>query len=73
MADERVIARLGFASANSHVNEPRGGWRDNLPPKLHSEAVMGITAGDEGKWSVLLAGETVDQSVALRVGTPARR
>ena len=39
---------LGFISGDSHVNEPRHLWRDNLPSHMRSGALQGITAGEDG-------------------------
>jgi predicted TIM-barrel fold metal-dependent hydrolase len=57
-----AIGSLGCISADSHVNEPRTLWRDNLPAALRSVAMEGIKAGADGNWELLLEGEAVDQS-----------
>ena len=50
---------LGFISGDSHVNEPRNLWKDNLPAAMRSGALQGITAGDDGGWDLVLEGQTV--------------
>ena len=65
-------------SADAHVNEPRGLWKDNLPAALRSQAMEGIKAGDDGNWELLLDGQAVDQTGAyesdrLAVSDPQHR
>jgi predicted TIM-barrel fold metal-dependent hydrolase len=64
-------------SADSHVNEPRGLWRDNLPGSLKSQAMEGIRAGADGNWELLFDTEAVDQIVSesdrLKVCDPQHR
>jgi predicted TIM-barrel fold metal-dependent hydrolase len=50
---------LGFISGDSHVNEPRHLWRDNLPSHMRSRALQGITAGEDGGWDIVLEGQSV--------------
>jgi predicted TIM-barrel fold metal-dependent hydrolase len=50
---------LGFISGDSHVNEPRNLWRDNLPTAMQSKALRGIQAGEDGGWDLVLDGESV--------------
>jgi predicted TIM-barrel fold metal-dependent hydrolase len=50
---------LGFISGDSHVNEPRNLWKDNLPSQLKSGALQGIKAGEDGGWDIVLEGESV--------------
>ena len=50
---------LGFVSGDSHVNEPRNLWKDNLPAAMRSGALQGIKAGDDGGWDIVLEGESV--------------
>ena len=54
----------GCVSADAHVNEPRSLWRDNLPPSMRSQAMKGISSGDDGNWELLFEGQVVDQSTA---------
>ncbi len=48
-----IAATLGYISGDSHVNEPRNLWRDNLPKSLG--AMSGIAAGEDGGWDLVLA------------------
>jgi predicted TIM-barrel fold metal-dependent hydrolase len=48
-----AAATLGYISGDSHVDEPRNLWRDNLPKSLN--AMSGIAAGDDGGWDLVLA------------------
>src|SRR4051812_2889322 len=52
----------GFVSADSHVNEPRNLWRDKLPPRLREQAMRGIEAGEDGNWSLVLEGSSLDKT-----------
>src|SRR5688500_2085660 len=78
MADAAYVSRLGYVSGDSHVNEPRGLWRDNLPASLRSQAMQGIKAGDDGNWDLLFESEGVDQSTMyetdrLKMADPTHR
>jgi predicted TIM-barrel fold metal-dependent hydrolase len=53
---------MGFVSADSHVNEPRDLWRDNLPARLRDQAMRGIEAGDDGNWQLVLEGQSLDKT-----------
>jgi predicted TIM-barrel fold metal-dependent hydrolase len=55
---------VGLVSADSHVNEPRELWRENLPPSLRAQAMEGIKAGADGNWELLFDSSAVDQSTA---------
>lgn len=73
-----VIATLGLISGDSHVNEPRDLWRDNLPRSLVSHAMRGIQAGEEGNWELVLDGHHVDktaesESDRLKASDPEHR
>lgn len=46
-------------SADSHVNEPRELWSENLPASMRAQAMRGIQAGDDGNWSLILDGQHV--------------
>ena len=56
-----VIDSLGLISGDSHVNEPRNLWRDNLPPSLRSQAMRGIKPGEPGNWELVLEGERLGE------------
>src|SRR5688500_5410268 len=58
------MSTLGLVSADSHINEPRSLWKDNLPASLRSQAMQGIKAGDDGNWDLLFDSGAVDQSGA---------
>lgn len=73
-----MIATLALVSGDSHVNEPRSLWRDNLPASLRSQAMRGIQAGDDGNWELLLEGHQIDQNPEteadrLKMADPAHR
>jgi hypothetical protein len=77
-ADASYVLRLGYVSGDSHVNEPRNLWRDNLPASLRTQAMQGIKAGDDGNWDLLFESQGVDQSTQyetdrLRMADPAHR
>jgi predicted TIM-barrel fold metal-dependent hydrolase len=68
----------GKISADTHVNEPRGLWSENLPPSMREQAMRGIEAGEDGGWSLILDGRHVgkageDESDRLRMLDPAHR
>ena len=74
-----AIGSLGCVSADSHVNEPRTLWRENLPAALRSVAMEGIEAGAEAAtgsscWrarsSIESAGDEADR---LKVCDPEHR
>ena len=56
-----VIDTLGLVSGDSHINEPRNLWRDNLPPTLRSQAMRGIKPGEPGNWELILEGERLGE------------
>lgn len=56
-----LVEQLGLVSGDSHVNEPRGLWRDNLPASLREQAMQGIAAGEDGNWELLLDASSIDQ------------
>jgi predicted TIM-barrel fold metal-dependent hydrolase len=53
------ISDIGLVSADSHVNEPRDLWSENLPPSLRSQAMEGIESGEDGSWNVVFNGTHV--------------
>jgi predicted TIM-barrel fold metal-dependent hydrolase len=53
------ISDIGLVSADSHVNEPRDLWSENLPPSLRSQAMEGIESGEDGSWKVVFNGTHV--------------
>jgi predicted TIM-barrel fold metal-dependent hydrolase len=55
-----IAATLGLISGDSHVNEPRNLWRDNLPKSL--TAMSGIRPGEDGSWDLFLADGTMAQA-----------
>jgi len=48
-----------IVSADSHVNEPRGLWSDNLPVSLRDRAMRGIASGEDGGWDLILDGRHI--------------
>jgi predicted TIM-barrel fold metal-dependent hydrolase len=52
---------LGCVSGDSHVNEPRTLWRDNLPRRLRDRAMTGIRPGADGSWDVVVNGQHIGQ------------
>ena len=54
----------GLVSGDSHVNEPRDLWRENLPSRLRDQAMRGIQAADDGNWEVLLEGHHFDKTTS---------
>ncbi len=75
MAD---LSGIGFVSGDSHVNEPRNLWRENLPARFREQALRGIQAGDDGNWEVILEGHQLDKTTAyederMLVSDPAHR
>ena len=68
----------GLVSGDSHVNEPRNLWRDNLPARFRDQAMRGIQAGDDGNWDLVLEGHHLDKTTAeeaerMLVADPAHR
>ena len=59
MAD---LSGVGLVSGDSHVNEPRNLWRENLPARFREQALRGIQAGDDGNWEVILEGHQLDKT-----------
>jgi predicted TIM-barrel fold metal-dependent hydrolase len=73
-----VIDTLGLVSGDSHVNEPRNLWRDNLPPALRSQAMRGIKPGEPGNWELILEGERLGEKAEaeaerLKMADPEHR
>ncbi len=67
-----------MVSGDSHVNEPRNLWRDNLPPTLRSQAMRGIKPGEPGNWELILDGQQLGvqaeaEEERLRVNDPQHR
>ena len=58
------LSRLGLVSADSHVNEPRNLWRDNLPPSLRSQAMRASSRASPATGSCILEGERSARSEA---------
>ena len=58
----RPVTATGTISGDSHVNEPRTLWRDNLPRSLRDQAMHGIQAGDDGNWDLILDGGHVGKA-----------
>ena len=53
---------IGLVSGDSHVNEPRELWRENLPARFRDQAMRGIEAGDDGNWTLVLEGNHIDKT-----------
>jgi predicted TIM-barrel fold metal-dependent hydrolase len=73
-----VISVLGLVSGDSHINEPRNLWRDNLPASSRSQAMRGIKPSYDGSWELILDGQHVDQTGEaeadrLKMADPAHR
>ena len=73
-----VAATLELISGDSHVNEPRNLWRDNLPPSLRAQAMQGIKPGDDGTWQLMLEDDQLDstheaEADRLKIADPAHR
>ncbi len=73
-----VAAGLGLVSGDSHVNEPRNLWRDNLPSSLRSKAMRGIKPGEPGNWELILEGERLGENaeaeeLRVRMADPQHR
>ena len=62
--DPGTDVAIGTISGDSHVNEPRTLWLDNLPASLRDQAMHGIEAGDDGNWELILEGHHIDRSGA---------
>lgn len=54
-----ATSSIGLISADSHVNEPRNLWLDNLPASKREQAMQGIQGNSEGGWSLILDGRHV--------------
>ena len=72
------VSTLGLVSGDSHVNEPRNLWSDNLPASLRSEALRGIKPGSDGGWDLVLEGQPLGTSAEaeperLRLADPGHR
>jgi predicted TIM-barrel fold metal-dependent hydrolase len=50
---------IGMISADSHVNEPRNLWLDNLPAAKREQAMQGIAGDAEGGWNLILDGRHI--------------
>jgi predicted TIM-barrel fold metal-dependent hydrolase len=50
------MSSQGLISADSHVNEPRDLWRNNLPARVRDQAMAGIEATDDGGWRIIWDG-----------------
>ena len=73
-----TLEGIGLVSGDSHVNEPRNLWRDNLPARFRDQALRGIAAGDDGSWEVILEGHHIDRTESeeaerMLVADPAHR
>ncbi len=69
---------LGLISGDSHVNEPRRLWSDNLPEALRSQALRGIAPGSDGNWELVMEGEPLGTSAEtepdrMRMAEPEHR
>jgi len=51
-----LTSEIGLVSADSHVNEPRDLWKDNLPPAMRDQAMRGIRSTGDGGWTLILDG-----------------
>ena len=56
------LSGVGFVSGDSHVNEPRDLWRENLPARFRDQAMRGIEAGDDGNWELIFEGHHLDKT-----------
>jgi predicted TIM-barrel fold metal-dependent hydrolase len=61
------LEKLGLVSGDSHVNEPRGLWRDNLPASMRSSAMQGIRDSGDGNWELILDSQMLDKSPEAEV------
>ncbi len=73
-----TVIEDGLVSGDSHINEPRHLWRDNLPAKYRDRAMQGIQAADDGNWELVLEGHQLDKTTAeederMRVADPVHR
>jgi predicted TIM-barrel fold metal-dependent hydrolase len=69
---------LGFISGDSHVNEPRNLWKDNLPKAMQGNALRGIQAGEDGGWDIVLEGQSVGylglpEETRMKISDPEHR
>ena len=73
------VSDIGLVSADSHVNEPRDLWSENLPPSLRDQAMEGIESGEDGSWNIVFNGKHVfkremkDEQKRLEVLDPEKR
>ena len=56
MTAAQSVEMLGKISGDTHINEPRTLWTDNLPAAMRDQALRGIAAGDDGGWTPILDG-----------------
>jgi predicted TIM-barrel fold metal-dependent hydrolase len=73
-----LITNLGLVSGDSHVNEPRDLWKDNLPLSLRSQALQGIKPAADGNWELILQGQRLgdgaeDEADRMRMARPEHR
>jgi predicted TIM-barrel fold metal-dependent hydrolase len=73
-----TTSSVGLISADSHVNEPRNLWLDNLPASKREQAMQGIQGDSEGGWNLILDGRHVAKAKSseeerLAVLEPAHR
>lgn len=69
---------IGLISADSHVNEPRNLWADNLPRSKREQAMRGIQSDEDGGWGLIFDGRHVAKAGSseddrLRVLRPEHR
>ena len=56
------MSTRGLVSADSHVNEPRDLWRNNLPARVRDQAMAGIEATEDGGWRLIIDGPHVGKA-----------
>ena len=77
--DGQRTSGIGLISADSHVNEPRDLWRENLPASFRHQAMEGIESGEDGSWNIVFKGKHVykrdmdSEAARLAVLDPAKR
>src|SRR5262245_52952719 len=59
-------ASLPKVSADSHVEEPRFCWHDNLPASMRERAPKTIRPSEEGGWELVGHGEETPEQQRLR-------
>jgi predicted TIM-barrel fold metal-dependent hydrolase len=74
----RSVETLGKISGDTHINEPRTLWSENLPASMRDQALRGIAAGDDGGWTPILDGAHVarageDEEHRLEMLDPVHR